>query len=242
MCIVNCELQNRATVLLVEDNKGLNEANRRALQMCGCTVLTAENLAEAREQLTQAQPDVILLDVMLPDGSGFDFCEEMRGKTKAHIIFLTAKTTHEDMVRGLTGGGDNYITKPFHVEEMLVKVDAAIRRRAIDNTPANTFTFGNLTLDIIAGQAFIDGVDLLLTKKQFSLLLIFARHEDELLSAEQLFGAVWKQDLFDYDKTLRKRVSELRGKLEERNYSHTITTVYGKGYRFEKRKHPNVDD
>ena len=226
---------SQKTVLLVEDNKGLNEANRRALQMRGYTVLTAESLAEARERLAQVEPDVILLDVTLPDGSGFDFCEEIRDRTKAYILFLTAKTAHEDMVRGMTGGGDAYITKPFHAEEMLVKVDAAVRRMTFEKAPVKTLTFGSLTLDIIAGRAFIDGVDLLLTQKQFSLLLIFAQHEDEVLSAEELFEDVWNQTMLDYDKTLRRRVSELRGKLDKGNFSHTVTAVYGKGYRFEKK-------
>ena len=160
-------MDKKGTVLLVEDNIGLNDANAQALKLRGYSVLAAENLAKAREKLAQGSPDVILLDVMLPDGSGFDFCEEIRGKTKAYILFLTARVSHEDMVRGMTGGGDAYITKPFHPEEMLVKVDAALRRLDIDKSPVKTLSLGSLSLDIVSGQAFINGVDLLLTKKEF---------------------------------------------------------------------------
>ena len=227
---------SKGTVLLVEDNRGIQEANRRALQMRGYAVLTAENLAEARQRLAEAEPDVILLDVMLPDGSGFDFCEEIRGKSKAYIIFLTARTSHEDMVRGMTGGGDAYITKPFHAEEMLVKVDAAVRRLALGKAPVETLTLENLTLDIVAGQAFLDGADLLLTKKEFSLLLLFAQNENAVFSKEELFNKIWNQAMFDNDKALRKQISELRNKLAALNSAHAITSVYGKGYRFEKRK------
>ena len=232
---LNFSPQNRATILLIEDNAGLNDANAQALKLRGYTVLTAENLAEAREKLAQGSPDVILLDVMLPDGSGFDFCKEIRGKTNAYILFLTAKAAHEDMVRGMTGGGDAYITKPYHPEEMLVKVDAAIRRRDAERALNKTFTLGSLTLDLIAGTAYVDGVDLFLTKKEFSLLLLFAQNESVVLSAEYLLSQVWNQSTLFYEKTLRKHISELRYKLETGKCSHTVTAVYGKGYRFELR-------
>ena len=225
-------MENKGTVLLVEDNKGLNDANSQALKLRGYSVLSAENLAEAREMLIQSSPDAILLDVMLPDGSGFDFCEEIRDKTNAYILFLTAKTAHEDMVRGMTGGGDAYITKPFHPEEMLVKVDAALRRRYIENASVKTLIFGSLTLDIVSGLAYVDGVDLLLTKKEFSLLLVFAQNKGVTLGAEYLFKEVWNLS-FVYDKTLRKHISALRNKLAAVNCGYDVATVYGKGYRFD---------
>ena len=226
---------DKGTVLLIEDNKGLNDANAQALKLRGYNVLTAENLAQAREKLREGSPDVILLDVMLPDGSGFDFCEEIRNKTKAYILFLTAKATHEDLVRGMTGGGDAYITKPFHPEEMLVKVDAALRRRDIEKSPVKKLSLGSLTMDIVSGQAFVNGVDLLLTKKEFSLLLVFAQNEGVILSAEHLFKQVWNLSVFVNDKTLRKHISELRYKLDAGHCGHTVTTVYGKGYCFKLR-------
>ena len=228
-------MDNKGIVLLIEDNKGLNDANAQALKLRGYSVLTAENLAQARELLAQGSPDVILLDVTLPDGSGFDFCEEIRSRTNAYILFLTAKAAHEDMVRGMTGGGDAYITKPFHPEEMLVKVDAAARRMGIEKASVKTLIFGSLTLDIVAGQASVDGVALQLTKKEFSLLLVFAQNEGAILNTEYLFKEVWNLSMFDYDKTLRKHISELRNKLDAGNCDHTVTTVYRKGYRFEKR-------
>ena len=229
-------MDSKGTVLLVEDNEGLNDANSQALKLRGYSVLTAESLARARELLAQGAPDVILLDIIMPDGCGIDFCEEIRGRTKAYILFLTARTSHEDMVRGMTGGGDAYITKPFHPEEMLVKVDAAVRRRDIEKASVKTLTFGKLSLDVIAVHASVDGVPLRLTRKEFSLLLVFAQNEGTTLSAEYLYEEVWGLPMFDYDKTLRKHISELRNKLDAGNCGHTVTTVYGKGYRFEKIK------
>lgn len=122
----------KGTVLLVEDNTELNANNARALNMRGYAVYPALTLAEARVWLGKNEADVVLLDVMLPDGDGIDFCAEIRGEplcTAAHILFLTAKTGHEDRLRGLADGGDDYITKPFHPEELLARVEAAMRRR-----------------------------------------------------------------------------------------------------------------
>ena len=225
-------MDSKGTVLLVEDNKSLNDANTQALQMRGYTVFCAENLAEAREQLTQTEPDVILLDVMLPDGNGFDFCEEIRNKTKAYILFLTAKTSHEDMVRGLSGGGDNYITKPFHAEEMIVKVDAAVRRMALNKAPVKTLSVGNLTLDVITGQAFVGGTEIVVTQREFSLLLVFVQNAGKTISMEDLYRTAWGAPMLGDKKALQRRVSDLKNKLMQGKCSHGITTAYGTGYQF----------
>ncbi|SHN64435.1 response regulator [Desulfovibrio litoralis] len=127
----------KGMVLLVEDNAELNANNTRALKMLEYEVHPALTLAEARSWLATNEADVILLDVMLPDGDGIDFCTEIRGEplcTTAHILFLTAKTGHEDRVRALADGGDDYITKPFHPEELLARVQAAMRRRNMQRT------------------------------------------------------------------------------------------------------------
>ena len=124
-------MEYKGTVLLVEDNAELNHNNFRALKLLGYDVHSALTLSAARFYLHSAEPDIILLDVMLPDGEGIDFCAEIRGATEAHILFLTAKTAHEDRVRGLAAGGDDYIIKPFHPDELFARVDAAMRRRAM---------------------------------------------------------------------------------------------------------------
>lgn len=132
-------MEAKGTVLLVEDNAELNANNARALNMLSFAVHPAFTLAEARAWLGNNEPDVILLDVILPDGDGIDFCAEIRGlpiHTAAHILFLSAKTGHADRVRGLASGGDDYIIKPIHPEELLARVEAAMRRRSMSK-PGN---------------------------------------------------------------------------------------------------------
>ncbi len=127
-------MEYKGTVLLVEDNVELNANNVRALRMLNYTVHPVLTLAEARAWLNNNEPDVILLDVMLPDGDGIDFCAEIRAlpiQTSAHILFLTGKTGHADRLRGLADGGDDYITKPFHPEELQARIEAAMRRRSM---------------------------------------------------------------------------------------------------------------
>ena len=223
-------MYNKGLILLVEDCEELNDANSRALTLRGYNVATALTLAEARLRLLEEEPDIILLDVGLPDGDGMDFCKEIRSATMAHILFLTAKAEHEDTVRGLYYGGDDYLTKPFHPEELLARIESIMRRRALDKKQAQTITRGTLVLDIVATQAFVEGEDLLLTPKEFSLLVLLAQNEEVVLSADFVYESVWKAPLVGDKNSMQAIVSKLRQKLEDSAYS--IDTVRGKGYVF----------
>ena len=223
-------MDSKGLILLVEDNDGLNRSNSRALTMRGYTVAAALTLAEAKRHLAEAQPDIILLDVELPDGNGIDFCEEIRSKTTAHILFLTAKLEHENMLRGLGNGGDDYITKPFHPGELLARIDAAMRRREMDKPPVQTIAKGALALDIMATRAFIGGEDLALTPKEFSLLLLLVQNEGNALNAEYVYETVWKAPLIGNKNAMQTAVSKLRQKLESSDYG--IEFLRGQGYIF----------
>lgn len=219
-------------VLLVEDNVRLNEINRRALEKQGLTVLTALTLAEARRHLATHTPEVILLDVLLPDGDGIDFCAEIRDITDAHILFLTSRIEHADKIRGLNTGGDDYITKPYRLEEMLSRVSVALRRRDIEKKSIEkvAITCGPLLLDIIAFQAFCKGNDLLLTNKEFSVLLLFVQNKEKQLLTEWLYETVWRQPMIGNSQSIKTIVSRLRKKLEP--YGFQIDSVRGGAYRF----------
>ena len=226
---------DRRTVLLVEDNKKLNEINRRALENKGYEVLTAFTLAQARERLVSCTPDVILLDVMLPDGNGFQFCREIRGATDAHIIFLTSRAEEAEQLRGLEFGGDDYITKPFKLEMLIGRVQSVMRRRGMTETPSAALAKGNLRLDALSGRAFINETDILLQPKEFAVLNFFFQNEGKTVSAEAIYESVWGQPMGDDKSAVIKRVHSLRSKLTEGNCDFEISNVYGKGYRFEKK-------
>ncbi len=227
-------MNNRQSVLLVEDNAKLSESNRRALELQGYSVLTALTLKRAREHLKNNDPDVILLDVNLPDGDGIFFCREIYGSITSHIIFLTAKTEQQDRIKGLQYGGDDYITKPYKLAELLARVGAAMRRRQADakKLPAQIITYGPLSLNIVAGKAYVNGEDLLLTPKEFSLLLILAGNDGKTFSAEELYEDVWKQEMADDTHAIKNAIYRLRKKLDARGDSFHISVTRGEGYSF----------
>jgi DNA-binding response OmpR family regulator len=221
------------TVLLVEDNEKLNAINRRALETAGYRVLTALTLAAAREHLAAYNADVILLDVVLPDGDGADFCGEIREKTDAHILFLTSKREHVDKIKGLAVGGDDYITKPFKLDELLLRVTAAMRRRDMEaaKPPVQTMTVGPLTLDSAAIQAILNGKDLRLSPKEFSVLRLLVQSKGKAISKEALYEAAWNQPMNVDDTAIKTAISRLRRKLGAEGFR--ITSTRGEGYRFE---------
>jgi DNA-binding response OmpR family regulator len=225
LCIVHCAL-----ILIVEDNIQLNEVNRRAMELQGYSVLSALNLAQASAHLQTAEPDVILLDVMLPDGDGMDFAADITssGAYGGQIVFLTAKTADEDRYRGL-GVGDDYITKPFAPAELTARVQAALTRRARQRRQKNALQKGALRMDMLSGQAFLRGEDLHLTQKEFAVLLLLAQNTGATVSAATLYESVWKAPLSDDSQSLRTVVSRLRRKL---GGGFAVETVYSDGYRF----------
>lgn len=225
-----------ATVLLVEDNDALNEINRRTLEGAGHRVLAALTLAQARAHLAAGSPDVILLDIVLPDGDGIDFCGEIRDATDAHILFLTSKTDHVDRIRGLETGGDDYITKPYKLDEMLARVGAVMRRREMEaaKPPAQQITIGPLTLDTLAGIAYYDGRDLLLKPKEFSVLRLLAGYKGRSIAADKVYEAIWKAPMAGGSGAVWKQVSRLKAKLEEASGGKiTIHSARGEGYSLE---------
>jgi len=222
-------MKTQGTILVVEDNQFLNKASCRILKMNQYDVISAPDLQTAREMLEIYDPNVILLDVMLPDGNGFDFCQEIQKTFSGHVIFLTALASHEHIAKGYMSGGDNYITKPFMPDELLVKVGAAIRRQQ-KNFEMSTIKKGPITLNLTESTAYIHGKDLNLTSKEFNLLLYLVQ-ADGVISTTSLYRKVWKQQLGEDTAAVKTMISRLRGKLASSGY--TISAKRGKGYQLE---------
>lgn len=218
-------------LLLVEDNQKIMSGNRRMLQWEGYEIDAALTLEEARTLLAANLPDAIVLDIMLPDGNGLDFMRELRESEYAGIpvLLLTGLTTQGDIVRGLAEGGDDYLTKPYDFPVLLARIEALLRRSV--RVPEKVM-YDSLTLDVTAGTAFLDQIDLLLTQKEFALLLIFVQNPKRFIDGEYLYEKVWKAPMGNDSNALKNTISRLRQKLE--NSGWRIEWSRGEGYSFER--------
>ena len=215
-------------ILLVEDNVEIQLANKDMLELLGYTVTLAMSLAEARNALKNETPDAIVLDIMLPDGSGLDFLAELRAHLQVPVLMLTAMGTPDDTVTGFSAGADDYIAKPYDYKVLAARIEALLRRA--ERMP-ETLQKGLLKLDIMASKAFLQGNDLLLTQKEFAMLLVFAQNEDKLVSDEYLYEKIWSGTFNDDPVALRNTVSRLRKKLV--NSEYTVSVTRGEGYLFQ---------
>lgn len=216
-------------ILLVEDNEQIMHGNERMLKRRGYEVVTALTLTEARSAIQAQMPDLFVLDIMLPDGSGLDFMVELRKYSQVPVLLLTGLTTPEDIVRGLTAGGDDYLPKPYDFGVLLARVEALLRRA--EQVP-ECIHKGRICLDITADVATLDGVDLLLSQKEFALLIIFVQNEERFIGAEYLYEKVWKQPMVGNSNTLKTTINRLRDKIKSSGYR--IAWSRGEGYCFER--------
>ena len=220
-------------ILCVEDNMQVQTFNKSLLEAKGFTVKTAMTLAQAREIIGRETPSLIVLDIYLPDGNGLDFLRELRKQQKTSnvpVIALTVDKEDNDLVAGFASGCDDYLPKPYNFDVLYARIQGLLRRAGYSGSVTN----GLLTLDIASGRAFASGVDMLLTPKEFALLLFFAQNEGITMSAEQLYEKIWKAPLGNDKRSLQKHISAMRAKLEESRCGYTVSAVYGEGYRFEK--------
>ncbi|WP_239618929.1 response regulator transcription factor [Cohnella mopanensis] len=223
-------------ILLVEDDESLHRGIQFTLQQEGFQVYSAHDLAGARTVLQHTDIHLLLLDVQLPDGNGFDFCTEVRKDRDTPIIFLTASDQEFDIVRGLDLGGDDYITKPFRLREFLSRVHAVLRRRAPSGkTDDKTMLASNgLSLNVEEMRLDKNGQEILLSITEFRLLTLFMTHPRSVLSRDQIILQVWPDgtEVLD-DNTVAVNIRRLREKIEEDPYNpQFITTVRGAGYRW----------
>ncbi len=217
-------------ILLVEDNEQIMQGNERMLTRRGYGVISALTLAQARRAVQAKMPDLVVLDIMLPDGSGLDFMAKLRRHSQVPVLLLTGLTTPEDIVYGLSQGGDDYLAKPYDFEVLLARVEALLRRA--ENVPEKLVR-GRLSLDVAADVATFDGNDLLLTQKEFVLLLIFVQNEGRFVSTEYLYEKVWKAPMSSDNQALKKTIHRLREKIADSGWR--IEWSRGEGYSFENQ-------
>lgn len=224
---------SKAVVLLIEDDYDIRNANRTALELEGYEVFEADSLARGRHLAEENSPDLIILDILLPDGNGLYCCKELRGKSGARMLFLSALNTKSDVLAGLRAGGDDYISKPYDMDELVLRVEALLRRGGLNGLEESHLRAGGLLLDFTARRASLDGRDLLLKPKEFSLLEVLLHNQGQTVSSDELYQKIWGMDAAGDVRTVKEHVSRIRSKLGE-NSALTIVTERGKGYRLER--------
>jgi two-component system, OmpR family, response regulator len=212
-------------VIVVEDESAVREAVVRALEADGLAVTSFADYDEPATLLATA-PDLAVLDVMLPGGDGFELARALRAKRDVPVLFLTARDAVEDRVTGFALGADDYLVKPFALEELLARVRAVLRRTGRAGTPLSA---GDLLVDEEASAAYRGGEELGLTATELRLLAYLVRHRGRVLSKHQLLTQVWGYDAYD-PNVVEVHVSALRRKLEAHG-PRVIETVHGLGYR-----------
>jgi len=224
---------NDSTILVVEDEPAIRDMIGMSLERAGFRWLAAGSVEEARSLLADHAPDLLLLDWMLPGASGLDFARQLRRDDNSRdlpVIMLTARDAEEDMIRGLEGGVDDYLTKPFSTRELVARIKTVLRRAGSgDETP---ISLGPLTLEpsshrLRAGEQKIE-----LGPTEFRLLQFFMRHPERVFSREQLLDRVWGRNVFIDDRTVDVHIRRLRKALEPHEAAGLVQTVRGAGYRF----------
>jgi two-component system, OmpR family, response regulator RegX3 len=228
--------EQRPVVLFVEDERSILEPFSRALAREGFDPVPARTVAEALAAARERPPDVVLLDVMLPDGDGRDVLRELRRTSDVPVIMLTARGTETDRVVGLELGADDYVVKPFSGAEVIARLRAVLRRTRASppaEAPPAVVTVGPLTVEPAARRVQLEGEELQLSRKEFDLLADLISHAGEVVKREDLMSRVWDENWFGSTKTLDVHVRWLRQKLGDDPASpRFIHTVRGVGFRF----------
>ncbi len=221
-----------AKILVIDDEPNITHLVKAYLEKEGYQVYTAADGPGGLKAARAFQPDILILDIMLPGMDGLELLTALRRESDAYVILLTAKTEETDRIVGLSLGADDYVTKPFSPRELVARVKAALRRLSPGSAPraGTVLTFRGLRLDTAARRVWVDDREIALTPREFDLLRVLAEHRGMVLSREQLLEHVWGGDYYGEIRVVDVHIGHLRRKLAPHQW---ITTVRGVGYRFE---------
>jgi DNA-binding response OmpR family regulator len=229
-------LQDEFKILVVDDEEKIVEVVQSYLEASGYKVYAAYNCKEAQEVFDRANPDLIILDLMLPDMSGEEFCAKLRQKSKIPIIMLTAKINEDDILKGLDIGADDYITKPFSTKQLVARVKALLRRSAQEVIPlSDKFSFNkeDLIIEALKHEVKKQGEVVNLTPNEYKLLMSMVRYPQKVFTREELINVALGGEFDGFDRTIDSHIKNLRQKIEsDTKDPKYILTVHGVGYRF----------
>lgn len=220
-------------ILIVEDDRTIAMGLEYSLQQEGYTVILCHNVETGKKSFYEHKFDLCILDLTLPDGSGYDLCKLAREKWDIPVIILTACDEEVNVVMGLELGADDYITKPFRIRELTARIKTVLRRYQKDNSTKNIIDLGSIRINTLDAKIYKNGSEIMLTALEYRLLLIFANNEGQVLSRNQLLEGIWDvAGDFVNDNTLTVYIKRLRDKLEEDPQNPSIIkTVRGLGYK-----------
>ena len=230
-------MANGKEILICDDQPMIHETLGVYLENEGFTYCSAYDGEQALQMFDSKKPDLVILDLMMPKKSGTEVCRGIRAKSRTPIIMLTAKGEEIERIVGLELGADDYITKPFDMEEVLARIESNLRRVQFQNSQTECLQYNNLTLDLEKNTAFLNGIELSLTAKEFGILELLMKYPDKVFSKSNLFQSVWDTEYIAEDNTLNVHISNLRNKLKAIcSDTEFIDTVWGIGYRLHKAK------
>lgn len=223
-------------VLIVEDDANIAELLRLYLEKDGFTISIAPDGGAGVAMAQSFEPDLVLLDIMLPVMDGWAVCREIRKSSNVPIIMLTARGETNDKISGLEMGADDYITKPFEIKELMARVHAVMRRYEPGEPPSRKLSFDKLVINMESYELLVDGKKVDTPPKELELLFHLASSPNRVYTRNQLLDEVWGFDYFGDSRTVDVHIKRLREKLEHVSDRWALTTVWGVGYKFELSK------
>ncbi len=223
------------TILIADDNRQITSILEEYAKKEGFTTKVAFDGREALELFQQNQPDLVLLDVMMPVMDGFEVCREIRKQSNVPVIMITARGEDFEKIMGLDIGADDYIVKPFSPGEVMARVRAILRRiTQTEGQQQQSFTFANLKINLDDYIVTINDTTISLTKKEIELLWTLATNKNKVFSRDNLLNSLWGYDYFGDNRTVDSHIKRLRAKLEAEHHEEwEIRTIWGIGYKFE---------
>ncbi len=220
-------------ILIVDDEPILTELLSSHLQDHGYTVSVANSSDAALAKLNK-KPNLILLDINMPGMDGLELCKVIRNHIVCPILFLTARITEQDKVNGLRAGGDDYITKPFGLQELTARIEAHLRRDERNNRPPEVVTSQGLIINLSDRKVFWNEQELAFSKREFDIIEFLSSNPNQVFDKERIYEAVWGYDAEGDSSVIKEHIRKIRAKLMQAGESEYIETVWGMGYRWKK--------
>ncbi|MDB9460732.1 response regulator transcription factor [Dolichospermum circinale CS-1225] len=223
-----------AKILVVDDDSAVRNLIQRFLLQQNYQVESAEDGKMALAIFEQFNPDLVILDVNLPDALGFNLCQEMQNRSGVFVLLLTSRTDEADKIRGFSKGADDYLTKPFGLGELEVRVAAILRRRVVANTEQQRLVFEKLIIDSVRREVIVNNETIALTALEFELLHFLASHPGRVWRRTELIQQVWDYEYVGDQRVVDVHIGQIRKKIEiDPTQSTLIQTIRGVGYKFE---------